>query len=276
MSNNKHKLHNTQIDNLISNLRGEVGEIILTWKLFLRLKRNVRYLYSNDVEKDLGNPDIALLEILADKLEDEIVSRLSELAEQEIGQLTFYFAQRKLEEKVDLSNDVLEYRYFVDKARIKEKRNQYISHKQLPETWTEHKDIYIPISTIGKCLSLAVILMIKIDKVFLGPSAIYLWREVLKKKTAPIRPLHVNFLLLPSMKLDLKTRGIIIRKEMEAGLPVWEAVKAKVNGVERDVIICKKWGAILIDAHRVMFCNDYPLIELDVIIFNNLEKEPTP
>jgi hypothetical protein len=267
MSQNKHKLHNTQLDNLISNLRGEVGEIILTWKLFLRLRRNARYLYSPDMEKDLSNPDLALLEILTDKLEDEIVSRLSELAEQEIGQLTFYFAQRKLEKQTDLSKDVLEYRNFVDKERIKEKRNQFISHKQLPETWTDHKIIYIPIPTIGKCVSLAVKLMIKIDKIFLGPSAIYLWREVLKKKTAPMRPLHVNFMILPHMKLDQETRGVIIRKEMKAGMPVWETVKAKVNGVERDVIICKKWGAILMDQRRFMLCDDYPLLELHEINF---------
>lgn len=267
MSQNKHKLHNTQLDNLISNLRGEVGDIILTWKLFLRLRRNAGYLYSQDIEKDLSDPNIALLEILTDKLEDEIVSRLSELAEQEIGQLTFYFAQRKLEKQVDLSNDVLEFKKFVDKERIKEKRNQFISHKQLPETWTEHKIIYIPIPTIGKCLSLAVKLMIKIDKIFLGPSAIYLWREVLKKKTPPMRPLNVNFMLLPHMKLDQKTRGIIIKKEMAAKLPVWESVKAKVDGIERDVIICKKWGAILMDPHHFMICDDYPLLELHEINF---------
>lgn len=240
----------------------------------MRLRENTRYLYSPDIEKDLQNPDIALLEILTDKLEDEIVSRLSELAEQGIGQLTFYFAQRKLEYKVDLSIDVLEYKRFVDKERIKEKRNQFISHKQLPETWTEHKIIDIKISTIGKCLALAVKLMIKIDNEFLGPSAIYLWREVLKNKDAPMRPLHTNFMLLPYMNLNQKTRGIIIRKEMKAGLPVWETVKAKVNGVERDVIICKKWGAILMDPHSFMVCDKYPLQELHEINFGTPEENP--
>ena len=78
MGKNKLKIHNTQLDNLISNLRGEVGDIIITWKLLLKLKRNVGYLYTPDFEKDLSNPDIALLEILIDKLEAEIISRLSE------------------------------------------------------------------------------------------------------------------------------------------------------------------------------------------------------
>ena len=82
-----------------------------------------------------------------------------------------------------------------------------------------------------------------------------------------MRPLKTNFMILPYMNLDKKTRGIIIKKEMEAGWPVWKAVKAKVDGVERDVIICKKWGAILIDPHRVLLCDDYPLLELQAIDF---------
>ncbi len=267
MSNDKHKLHNTELDNLISNLRGEVGDILLTWKLYIRLRRNARRFYTPDIQKDLSNPDLALIEIMIDKLEDEIISRLSELAEIEIGQLTFYFAQQKLQDKVDLGPMVSEYKKFIDKERFKDKRNQFISHKQLPEKWTEHRFINISVPTIGKAVALAVKLMILIDKVFLGPSAIYLWREVLKKKTAPMRPLHANFLVLPYMKLDRATRGIIIKKEIEAKLPVWEAVRAKVDGVERDVIICKKWGAILLDSHTILLCDDYPLLELHEINF---------
>lgn len=72
MGDNKLRLHNTQLDNLISNLRGEVGEIILTWKLFLKLRKSNHNLSSGDIEKDFSDPDIALLEILTDKLEDEI------------------------------------------------------------------------------------------------------------------------------------------------------------------------------------------------------------
>lgn len=269
MGKNKLKIHNTQLNNLISNLRGEVGDIIITWKLLLKLKRNASYLYTPDFEKDLSNPDIALLEILIDKLEDEIISRLSELSEQEIGRLTFYFALRKLDGQVDLSQDVKDYKNFVDKEKIKDKRNQFISHKQLPETWTDHKEILISTKTLGKCLSLAVKLMIKIDKAFLGPSAIYLWREVLKKNTPPIRPLNINYMLLPHMHLDKATRGIIIKKEIELGLPVFETIKAKVNGIERDVIVSKKWGGILLDAHNLLLCDDYPIIKLQEINFSN-------
>jgi hypothetical protein len=220
MSRSKQKLHNTELDNLISNLRGEVGEILLTWLLYIKLKKTARYLYTPDIEKDLRDPDIAFFEILAEKLENEIVSRLSELSEQEIGQLTFYFAQQKLLDRVDLKSDVAEYKKFVEKNHFKAKRNQFISHKQLPEKWTEHKDIFISIPKIGKCVALAVKLMIKIDKIFLGPSAIYLWRETLKKKSAPMMPLHTIFILLPYMHLPTEIHRIIINKEVEnAGNP---------------------------------------------------------
>ena len=220
MSSNKQRIHKTELDNLISNLRGEVGDILLTWLLYIRLRKNTRYLYTSDIGKDLRNPDLALLEILNEKLEGEIVSRLSELAEQKIGQLTFYFAQQKLLDKCDLSSEVYEYQKFVKKEKFKAKRDQFISHKQLPEKWTDHKEIFISVPTIGKCVSLAVRLMIKIDKVFLGPSAIYFWRETLKKKPIPMRPLNVNFMLLPYMNLSIETRKKIIKEEMKAGYKI--------------------------------------------------------
>jgi hypothetical protein len=268
MSNEKSKILKTQTDNLISNLRGEVGDLIISWKLLINIKRNVRNLYTENFENDQNNPDIAFLEILKSKFEDDIVARLSELAEQKIGRLTYYFAQRKLEGMVDLSQDVKEYKKFVDKENFNCKRNQFISHKQIPESWTEYNEIYIPIETIGKCLSLAVKLMVSIDKAFLGPYAIFLWHETLKKKTPPIRPLNANYMLLPYMRLDKTTRGIIIKKELSAGLPIFELVKTRVNGIEKDVIVCKKWGAILLDNNTILLCDDYPLINLNEIKFS--------
>jgi hypothetical protein len=264
---NKHRLHNTQTDNLISNLRGEIGDILLTWLIFRKLRRNARYLYTPDIQKDYDKPELVLLEILIDKLENDIVSRLSELAEQEIGQLTFFFAQQKLIKQFDFKPDVDEFKQFIEKENFKARRNQFISHKQLPEKWTDHKEIFISMQTIGKCVALAVKLMIKIDKIYLGPSAIYLWRETLKKKDKPMVPLSVNFMLLPHMKLSIETRKIIIKEEMQAGYKIWECVKAKVNGVERDVIICKKWGAILMRPNEAMVFDDYPLLELHAIDF---------
>jgi len=259
----KHRLHNTQTDNLISNLRGEVGEILLTWLILRRLIKNARYLSTGDIQKDNVDPGLALLEILIDKLENDIVARLSELAEQKIGQLNFFFAQQKLIEQGDISADVKEFSNFIEKHKFNARRNQFISHKQLPEKWTDHKTIIIPVLTIGKCISLTVKLMIKIDKIFLGPSAIYLWRETLKKKENPMVPLNVNFMLLPHMKLSIQARKEISALEMKAGYKIWERVKAKVSGVERYVFVCKKWGAILMTPNDAMVLDDYPPIRIE-------------
>lgn len=272
MSGSKHRLHNTETDNLISNLRGEVGDILLSWLVLRKLRRNVQYLYSGDIEKDNDNEGLKLLEILGDKLENDIVARLSELAEMEIGQLNFHFAQQKLLNRFDFKGDVESYQKFIKKNRFKDKRNQYISHKQLPEKWTEHKEIFISMPNIGKGVALAVKLMILIDKIFLGPSAIYLWREVLKKKEKPIVPLNVNFLLLPHMYLPTETRKIIIQKELEAGMEVWERVKTKINGQDVEVLLCKRWAAILFPSGVVMICPDYPLQELHEITFPTIKS----
>ena len=267
MGNQKQRLNNTSLDNLISNLRGEVGDILFTWLLLLRLSKNYKYLQSPNIQQDLENPEMNLLAILIDKIENDIVARLSELAELKIGQLNYYFVKEKLIGRCNLQPDLDKYRKFIDNNRFGDKRNQFISHKQLPEQWTDHRTINISIPILGKCIALAVQFMIKIDKVFLGPSAIYLWHEVLKKKAHPMVPLPVNFLLLPYMKLSMESRKTIIAREMEAGYEIWDHVNLKVNGVERDVIICKKWGAILTTPNSYFLIDDYPILELTEIRF---------
>ena len=71
------------------------------------------------------------------------------------------------------------------------------------------------------------------------------------------------------MRLDKATRAITIKKELADGAQVFETVRAKVDGVERDVIVCKKWGAILFDKNHLLICDNYPLIELNEINFGN-------
>src|SRR5436305_12577739 len=51
---------------------------------------------SDDISKDLSNPELTFVYVLNDKLEDDLVARLSELAEAKIGLLNFYFAAEKL------------------------------------------------------------------------------------------------------------------------------------------------------------------------------------
>ena len=53
-------------------------------------------LKDSDIKRDFANRNLQFVNLLADKLGDELVGRLSELAENKIGQLTFHFAARKL------------------------------------------------------------------------------------------------------------------------------------------------------------------------------------
>jgi hypothetical protein len=98
MSRKKLRITKTELDNLVSNLRGEVGEIIATWTMLRRLMASANALRSKhenleqQLHEDLRNEDLKFLDALKNKLSDEIVARLSELSESRIGQLTFHFA----------------------------------------------------------------------------------------------------------------------------------------------------------------------------------------
>ena len=89
MSRKKLREQRTETDNLISNLRGEVGEILFTWILMKDLLAETGKYKSPNIMENMDNPRLNRLHILVDKLRDEIVSRLSELAERKIGRLNF-------------------------------------------------------------------------------------------------------------------------------------------------------------------------------------------
>jgi hypothetical protein len=77
VSKQKLRIHNTQLDNLISNLRGEVGEVITSWVLLRYMMAKVRELSSDDIGKDMRNESLIFVSMLRTKLADEIVARLS-------------------------------------------------------------------------------------------------------------------------------------------------------------------------------------------------------
>jgi hypothetical protein len=117
--------------------------------------------------------------------------------------LTFYFVQEKLNK---FEQEVNEYHRFIKKKKFHEKRNYDISHKELPEKWTEHKNIHIPYRNILIGIILALRLMKKIDAEVLGPSSIYLWREMRKRRYTPMDPVKVSFMLLPYLNLSEEDR----------------------------------------------------------------------
>ena len=55
MSRLKLRIKNTQLDNLVCNLRGEVGEIITSWVLLRHIMATQRGMFSDDPAKDMAN-----------------------------------------------------------------------------------------------------------------------------------------------------------------------------------------------------------------------------
>lgn len=275
MSDPRLRVIRTELDNLVSNLRGEVGDIITTWTMLRFLMTEERRLCTNDIGKDMQNQNLAFVSTLRHKMHDEIVARLSELANAKIGRLTFHFAAAKLK-ALDAEGEL--FRRFIERNRFAEKRNYDISHKELPEQWSEHKFIFIPYKTLLRGVAFASVLMKKIDRVALGPSAPYLWREMRKKRYAIMYPPSAAYLLLPHMRLSNEVRTKIIIQEMAEGREVWSEIQTNVNGVDTKLYVCKQWAGVFL-GDSILCLDQYPLQELSQITFDvpaNAEQEPEP
>ena len=258
MGNEKLKVALTDLDNLISNLRGEVGEVITTWLLMRHFMSAGAELASGDPEKDVGNRDLHFVNLLANKLRDELVARLSELAEEKVGQLTFYFAARKIKQ---FSADAEAFSRYVVNQRIREKRNRDVSHKQLPERWFEQHSLHIPYSKLDRAVALALRLMKRIDRHILGHSAPYVWKEARKRRYTFMSPPRAGYMLIPYLALTGEDRIQILKRELEEGVQVWSEVPTTIDGQPATVLACKRWGIIVL-GDRLLALEQYPLVSL--------------
>lgn len=229
MVSGKLKVARTDPGNLVANLRGEVGEVITTWLLMRHFMGQAARLASGDLEKDVANRDLLFVSLLADKLRDELIARLSELAESKVGQLTFYFAAKKLR---SFAREAGAFTDFVVKHRLRDKRNRDVSHKQLPEQWSDHRNIEIPyrILILVRAVVLAVRLMKRIDRHVLGPAAPYSWREARKRRYTFVSPPRAGYMLLPYLNLSPENRIQILLQELQEGAEVWTQVPTEING----------------------------------------------
>jgi len=268
MSRKKLRIKNTDAENLVANLRGEVGEIVTSWVLMRRYTNAARQISSGDDEKDIQNPDLNVIHIMESKLEDEIVARLSELAEEKIGRLNFYFAGQKLD---ILHREIDAFAKFIINERIREKRNQHISHKELPERRADHRPILIPYPILLHAVAMALRIMKKIDRKLLGPSAPFLWRETRKRRYQFlfISP-HAAYMLVPYLNLSGYDRIQVLREEIREGFDVWSEMGTTINGQSTKILVCKKWGVILL-GDQLLPLNQYPLVSLSSI---QLDESP--
>jgi hypothetical protein len=221
-----------------------------------------RELSSHDVAKDMANESLTFMQMLMNKLSDEIVARLSELAERKVGRLTFHFAAEKLGQ---LGAEERAFRGFITREKFQHKRNQDISHKELPEQWAKHGPIHIPYGTLVKGVSRALRLMKKIDRIVLGPSAKYVWPEMRKKRYQLMAPASAAYMLVPYMNLSPEIRQKVILEEMAEGRNVWSDMPATINGEKVTVSASKDWGAFMFGGGMIVLPH-YPLQKLDIQI----------
>jgi hypothetical protein len=208
------RVHNTDLDNLVSNLRGEIGEIVFSWTLMRELLTQARQRRCESGVNELSDPQLNTLHALADKLEDEVIARLSELAERKIGRLTFYFASEKLQ---SFEAEVQAFQRFIERHKFTEKRNSDISHKELPEKWSDHRYLRIPYPMIVRAIAMAVRLMKRIDDLAVGPEARFFWSTLRQRRYDRTLRAKVQYMLAPHIKLSAEERAAVMREEMRRG-----------------------------------------------------------
>jgi len=196
--NKKERIAQTDKDMIVSYLRSEVGEIVESWVLwreFIIIQNKIR---PEGFLELIENQDYNKINIIEEKFKDDIISRLSELSEEKVGQVTFHFAAKKIN---ILESEVKEFRKFIEKNNFSNKRNQYISHKTLPASWKELRAPHrIPYFTILRGIAFALILMKKIDIHHYGQEVRLQWIKMRKKRYDFTALAKIDFFLLPLIR----------------------------------------------------------------------------
>lgn len=269
MAHEKVRIARTSQDVLIANVRCQVGESITTWVMLRHAMAQAAKIRSTDPIKDIGNRELAYLDILVQKLQDELIANLAELGDEKVGRANFYFASVKIG---SLTNETSKFSKFVISKQFRRKRNQEIAHREQPEQWFEDRPIYIGYRTVMRGLAMAVRLMKAFDRKHLGPASPYLWGEARKKRSHFLAPARAAYLLLPYLLLSSETRVRVALQEQAEGKVIWTEMKTTINGAPASILANKEWGLLLL-GHRILPLDEYPLQSLESV---NLGPEVTP
>jgi hypothetical protein len=184
---------------------------------------------------------------------------LSELAEKKIGQLKFHYAVRKLDY---LHQEADEFAGYILKSRIRDKRNRDVSHKQMPGRPAHNVYLHIPYRVLLRAVVLALRLMKKIDRHFLGPATVFLWREARKRRYAFLSPPKAGYLLVPYLNLSPRDRVQVVLAELAEGRAEASEVSTVVDGKPAKVLAFKKWGVLRLNG-VLLPLERYPLVSLE-------------
>lgn len=194
-------IKDTNADVLISYLRSEIGDIIDSWILYRHFKITSQKLQTDDIQADAQNKELNFLYIVTDKFRNDIIARVAELADKKVGQLTFHFASRKLkafEKETDL------FERFVKENKFTDRRNNFISHKNIKPTWDENKaPDRISYRTMTKAIAMAIVLMKQFDLLHYGISTKRQWQIVRKRRYDFSGPGKFQYMILTHI-LDTK------------------------------------------------------------------------
>jgi hypothetical protein len=105
--------------------------------------------------------------------------------------------------------------------------------------------------------------MKRIDRVALGPSAPYLWRETRKRRYKPIlSPPRIAYLMVPHFHLSGQDRIRIVQEEEAEGMEVWSEMSTTINGLPTKVLASRKWAVIKLGDQQYLPLEVYPLVDI--------------
>lgn len=265
MGDERLRVIKTDTDVLMGNLRGELGELVTTWLLLRHFMADSSKLRSEDPAKDLANKELALLWLLTEKLQNDLIGRLSELADEKIGRTNFFFVSRKLNQ---FESQVQAFTRFVITNKFRQKRNQEIAHREQPEHWFQDRPISIPYRMLVKATAMALRLIKRMDRTVLGHAAPFLWREARKKRYELSGSPRAMYMLVPFMRLSDEDRIRVVEAEQRDGKVMWSEMETTINGKPARVLVCKEWGLLLLGTRCIPLAQ-YPLQKLEHITFSD-------
>jgi len=193
MADHRMRIRNTNLEALLGNIRGEVGEAITNWILLRHLMAASKRLETDNIAEDMKNSDLAFVYALKRRIREDLILTLAGLAERKIARATFHFVAQKLDA---LHSEEEAYRKHIEQNKLKQKRDREIAHREQPEDWPEHGDIRISYLVLTLSLAKAIRLMKKIDTYVMGDSAYMQWHKMRKKRYDLTMPARAKYLLL--------------------------------------------------------------------------------
>ncbi|HTJ51749.1 MAG TPA: hypothetical protein VL443_19955 [Cyclobacteriaceae bacterium] len=199
----KKTIKDTDPEVLISHLRAEIGDLIDSWILYRHFKLTGQKLQTDDILADSKNKELYFLYLVTGKFRDDMITRVAELGDKKVGQLTFHFATRKFKA---LESEVDTFEKFVKDNKFTDRRNNFISHKNLKPTWTENKaPDRISYKTMTKAIAMAIRLMKKFDELHYGIKIRRQWQLIRKSRYEFSVSRKAEYIIMP---LIVDTNGV--------------------------------------------------------------------